>query len=71
MESFSPFRQKTGDSLILMQERGDSGVRDRSSSVLIIAQGLQWTWRGGAAGATWGGGREQGIGSKGARRQRS
>ena len=38
----NPFRQKANGSHILVQERGDSGQRDRGSSVWIIAQVPAW-----------------------------
>jgi len=42
--------EKADGSLILMEERDDSGLRDRGRSVLIIVQSLDWERRGAAGG---------------------
>jgi hypothetical protein len=40
----NPFRQNTDGSLVVMEELGASGLRDRGSSLLIIAQIFDWVW---------------------------
>jgi hypothetical protein len=43
-KSMNPFRQNTDGSLVVMEELGASGLRDRGSSLLIIAQIFDWVW---------------------------